>query len=153
MFSIPIIKQCPPELTGGKILFAGSDGKFYNQKGGEVQPSSVNLNFKPKPNVHSYYPNMSHYNNAMCHVLVCSTFHGPRPEGYQCDHINGNIFDWRADNLQWVTPYENRRRARYIRVIRACGFDPRIFSTNDLLYWFSMPFEEFKIFFNHYKND
>ena len=46
------------------------------------------------------------------------TWIGPRPSGCECDHINGNIYDWRADNLEWVTPAENRKRAVILRARR-----------------------------------
>lgn len=39
--------------------------------------------------------------------LVCEAFHGPRPEGYQCMHLDGNCANDRADNLAWGTVYEN----------------------------------------------
>ena len=44
-------------------------------------------------------------------------------------------------------------RLAYIQHMRYCSFDPRIFTAADFHHWFSMPFEEFKSFFEHYKND
>ena len=44
-------------------------------------------------------------------------------------------------------------RLAYIRHMRECHFDPRIFTADDFHHWFSLPFEEFKSFFEHYKND
>jgi hypothetical protein len=41
------------------------------------------------------------------HRLVCAAFHGPCPEGHQCNHKNGIKTDNRAENLEWVTPSEN----------------------------------------------
>ena len=33
---------------------------------------------------------------------------------YIIDHLDGNIFDYRPENLEWVTPSENnRRREKY----------------------------------------
>lgn len=43
------------------------------------------------------------------HVLVCKAFHGPRPSGYHCRHLNGDPADPRASNLMWGTPKENER--------------------------------------------
>jgi hypothetical protein len=41
------------------------------------------------------------------HVLVLECFVGPRPEGMQCCHINGNPKDNRLENLRWGTPESN----------------------------------------------
>ena len=41
------------------------------------------------------------------HQLVAEAFHGPRPEGMQCCHINDNGQDNRACNLYWGTPKQN----------------------------------------------
>ena len=35
--TIPIIKQVPPESVGGKTLFVGTDGRFYNKDGREIK--------------------------------------------------------------------------------------------------------------------
>lgn len=43
------------------------------------------------------------------HHLVLEAFVGPRPDGYQCDHINCIRDDNRPANLRWVTPQENTR--------------------------------------------
>ena len=79
------------------------------------------------------YPMMRHFGNKTCHSLMCVTFHGPRPIGYECDHINGVVTDYSASNLQWVTPAENRRRARILRIIRSIGRNPAEMSTEELL--------------------
>lgn len=41
------------------------------------------------------------------HVIVCETFNGPRLEGMQVAHENGNPLDCRAVNLSWKTPAGN----------------------------------------------
>ena len=51
----------------------------------------------------------------------------------QIDHLNGNILDFSADNLQYVTPAENRRRARILQRLRASGTDPCTLSRPQLL--------------------
>ena len=46
----------------------------------------------------------------LVHHLVAFTFIGPRPEGLEIDHVNGDRTDNRADNLEYVTHEENVRR-------------------------------------------
>jgi len=48
------------------------------------------------------------------HQLVLETFVGPRPEGRQCRHLNGNSLDNRLENLSWGTASEdNYDRVRH----------------------------------------
>lgn len=41
------------------------------------------------------------------HRLVAEAFYGPRPDGYECRHLNGDKADNRLENLQWGTQSEN----------------------------------------------
>lgn len=41
------------------------------------------------------------------HVIVCETFHGPRPDGMVVRHLNGKHWDDRPENLIWGTQAEN----------------------------------------------
>lgn len=43
------------------------------------------------------------------HSLVAEAFLGPRPEGYDIDHINSTKTDNRAENLRYVTHTQNMR--------------------------------------------
>lgn len=43
----------------------------------------------------------------LVHHLVLEAFVGPRPEGHECRHLNGNPGDNRLENLQWGTSTEN----------------------------------------------
>jgi len=45
------------------------------------------------------------------HKLVCEAFHGLRPNGYQCNHKDGNKENNKAINLEWVTASENMKHA------------------------------------------
>ena len=44
--------------------------------------------------------------------LVLEAFVGPRPPGFQCDHINHIRDDNRMVNLRWVTISENNKHRR-----------------------------------------
>lgn len=52
------------------------------------------------------------------HTYVALAWIGPRPDGHEIDHLNGNIDDWRRCNLSYVTIEENRRRAVILRRLR-----------------------------------
>lgn len=92
----------------------------------------------------SRYPQMQNLGNLLCHILVCTAFHGLRPEGCECDHINGNKLDWSADNLRWVTKEENIRCGRYLKRLRKHGIDPKRIRYNLLLILYDQPWERFE---------
>ena len=79
------------------------------------------------------YPVMRHFDCMNCHTLMALTWIGPRPEGMEIDHLNGDRCDCSADNLEYVTPAENRKRAKLLRVLRSIGRDPKQMSREELL--------------------
>ena len=131
-------KQVPPELIDNKILWAHPDGYFVNQYGKRLLHTFAPSLRTPGRHCHNGkrgndYPSMRHFGCKHCHILICTTFHGPRPAGYECDHLNGNVLDYSADNLEWVTRKENHRRAKLLRVLRSIGRDPKLMSREELL--------------------
>jgi hypothetical protein len=54
-----------------------------------------------------YFEGRGHY----VHELVALAFLGPRPLGYEIDHVDGRRRNNRAEKLEYVTPGENQRRA------------------------------------------
>jgi hypothetical protein len=42
------------------------------------------------------------------HTLVLTAFVGPRPQGMECCHNNGDPWDNRLENLRWDTPRNNQ---------------------------------------------
>ena len=122
------VRLCPLEKTDGKPLYCSRDGP----------PRDTRL-------CHTRYPSVRQYGNVMCHTVMALTWIGPRPAGCECDHINGNIYDWRADNLEWVTQEENRKRAVILRARRMVARqdndpskDPKNMSSEELLQLFNM---------------
>ena len=133
--TVPIIKQVPLESVGGKILFAGTDGKFYSAKRRELKPG-----FCPGMQNHkggSAYPIMNNFKDRLCHHLIYETFVGPRTPGMEIDHLNGNKMDWSLANLEEVTPEENRKRAKILRILRSIGREPKQMSREELLQIFA----------------
>ena len=127
-------------------LYCTRDGIFMQRKAEgwkELKPATCPANLRSKTGNGSRYPRMFHFSNLHCHKLVCTAFHGDRPEGYECDHINGNNLDWSADNLRWVTKEENIRCARYLRRLRKHGIDPKRLRYSLLLALYSLPMERF----------
>ena len=47
------------------------------------------------------------FRHAFAHALVAEAFHGPRPEGYDCRHLDGNPANNTASILAWGTRREN----------------------------------------------
>lgn len=137
-------------------LYCTADGRFlHKRKEGwrEILPSLRGRNTKRKAAGGGYdYPFMRGRSRLCCHKLVCTAFHGPRPDGYECDHLNGNHFDWTADNVQWVTPEENRRRANCARRLRKIGVSPKWLPYWLLRHIYQLNAEEFDYFIEMVKH-
>ena len=122
----------PLERTGNRHLYVTASGRAFShvrvkdKKTGVMRwiyreqvlftltPSKLSVNANRKQR---YYI-MPHHGDIYLHIAVCLAWNGPRPDGYECDHINGIVSDNRASNLQWVTPEENQKRAVILRARR-----------------------------------
>lgn len=62
-----------------------------------------------KPAIRGGYPEVrvTDAKGRSVHSLVLEAFVGPRPEGLECRHLNGNPLDSRLENLRWGTKSEN----------------------------------------------
>jgi len=130
-------KRCPTV----KPLYCTHDGHFFSlTKFGlrEVKPCfAVPKNAKV---CHTRYPFMRQFGDATCHKLMAETWveqlvvcdRDGNAMRLEVDHVNGDMLDWSADNLEWVTPKENRRRAKVLRELRAKGLEPRQMSYAEL---------------------
>ena len=106
---------------GDRKVYCSEEGLFYSLSVRGLNPIKpfVTKNWRRKPNVHSNYPRLCGYvGNPCCHILVAVAWLGPRPAGCVVDHLNGILSDYRAANLQWITPAENRKRAVILRARR-----------------------------------
>ena len=57
------------------------------------------------------------------HIMMVEIWQRHRKEGEEVDHVDGNIDNFRLDNLDIVTPAENQRRGRILRAMRKAARD------------------------------
>ena len=121
------LRLVPPELSK-RQLYASKDGKVYtfNSYGFKEVLGSVLCSpryVKKGQRQHKAEQLSCRYNNLLVHHAVLSAWVGPRPEGMECDHINGDSLDNRLCNLEWVTHKENMRRRADMYHSRGLGFN------------------------------
>ena len=136
-----IVRKCPTI----KPLYCSRAGKFYSVHNMQITEEGCIMH-EIKPNLAqagtrkcthtngngTHYPFLRQFGAKHCHFLVAGAWNGPRPEGMVIDHLNGNILDWSADNLEYVTPAENRKRAVLLRELRRNGRDPKQMTRDQL---------------------
>ena len=132
-----IVRKCPTI----KPLYCSRDGRFFSVHNMQITEEGCIMR-EIKPNLAqagtrkcthtngngTHYPFLRNFQNKHCHFLVAAAWYGPRPEGMVIDHLNGDILNWSADNLEYVTPAENRKRAKILRAMREAGNDPKQYS-------------------------
>jgi hypothetical protein len=69
----------------------------------------------------------------------------------QIDHLNGNILDYRARNLEMVTPRENIRRSMRLRALRKMGMNTNLLIPECARDFFRMSEADFLHFTTTYK--
>jgi len=75
---------------------------------------------KPKPTggnypfVGLYHREKKTTHSTLVHNIVTSAFLGPKPPGIQVNHLDGNKWNSRLDNLEYVTASENQCHANRI---------------------------------------
>ena len=123
-------------------LYSTHDGRFFDRsKDGWCEHK---LAYGPGMQNHkggSAYPVMRHFGDLLCHTLIAHAWIGKRPEGKVCDHLDTNPLNLCADNLEWVTPAENNRRARIAKRLRKAGIDPKLLHTRLLKGIYRLPDE------------
>ena len=128
-----------------KYLYCTRDGRFFvrgKEGWNEVKPAD-NYMYRSKAqktshNGTSLSPRMQHFGNKTCHRCVAFAWLDvpeevklqlvgvDAPTKWEVDHLNTDHKNWTADNLQWVTPNENRRRGKIARQLRKAAIDPKI---------------------------
>jgi hypothetical protein len=108
-------------IPGFPGYFAGSDGNIYSHRdymgGVDLSKPGRKLKTCECGYKHSYLgctlrgPDKKSASKNI-HSLIAEAFHGKRPEGFQCSHLNGNPKDNRPENLKWESAAANNQRKR-----------------------------------------
>ena len=150
------VKLCPLDRTKGKPIYCSRQGRFFSyclhknphsylrqRTLREIKPATNT----GQPRGHGpKYPCLNYfYGSPYCHILMALVwcplppvlsnsvaFQQAKPV-FVVDHINGNIYDWRACNLEWVTIEENIHRAKILRILRRIGRDTKQMRQTELL--------------------
>lgn len=94
-------------IPGFPRYLAGNDGTIWSEK----------RKLLLRTRFHRRYPTLTirredgRWITVNVHVLVALAFHGPKPEGYECRHLNGDRNDNRPENLSWGTHKQNAEDA------------------------------------------
>lgn len=93
------------EIPGYPGYFASNDGRIWSDRRGSRRElakyvEEINGYRREKTNLYGRP-------GAKVATLVCEAFYGPRPDGCEVAHLNGDSLDNRAENLAWKTTAEN----------------------------------------------
>ena len=92
--------------------YAGNDGQIYSTKRNNTHTLTIGDTMHQiafQDNGVGYLVN-SIFNKTQ-HELIAAAWIGPRPDGNEIDHIDGNPKNNKPSNLEYVTPFENKYRA------------------------------------------
>ena len=94
---------------------------------------------------------MRNFGNKKCHILIYEAWIGPRTPGMQIDHLNGNVLDYRARNLEQVSPKENMRRSKRLQALRGMGMRTNDMPPEVAKNFFDMKEIDFQFFVNNFR--
>lgn len=84
--------------------------KNYHQVKGRIQELIQMTHFDKKRGYRYKYVELKN-KSKMIHNIVAEAFHGEKKIGMQVNHKDGNIYNNKASNLEYVTQSENIRHA------------------------------------------
>jgi hypothetical protein len=113
----------PGEVWASHPVYAfdvSTHGRVRNLRTGRLVGYAANataggrnpLTGKPRPAAPRYRQVHMGTVRKYVHVLVLETFIGPRPDGYEADHIDHDGMNNHLPNLRWLPRAENQARKR-----------------------------------------
>ena len=121
------VRLVPIERTNNHPLYVSKDGRVFSLHGQSFYPLRPTITNYPCNRANGrrkqkYLKMTGTYGYILVHTAVALAWIGEKPashaERYVVDHLNGITSDNRVENLQWVTPVENCKRARLLRARR-----------------------------------
>lgn len=149
-----------------KYLYCTRDGRFFvrGKNGWNEEKPNDNLmrrGFGNKASGGGYdAPRMQHFGGKYCHRCVAFAWLDiPKdvklqmigvdaPTKWEVDHLNTDHKNWTADNLQWVTADENRRRGEIARQLRKAAIDPKLLTPTLCRGIYTLNQYQLDVFFN-----
>lgn len=92
----------------GPLHAATPDGEIYSLYHGRLMKKTLGTNGRYNVVIRTF--DSSELATRAVHILVCTAFHGPRPEGMVASHVNGDKLDNHSSNLKWETQSKNLSR-------------------------------------------
>ncbi len=131
-YALALLRSLPGSLDG--VVWrpvAGWEDRYCVSSLGEIWSIGRKIILRPSKDEDGrlricFYRNSAQFGNCV-HLLVCAAFSGARPSvAHDADHVDGDLSNNRADNLQWlpkVAHYEKTQRdrgreSRALKIIR-----------------------------------
>jgi hypothetical protein len=95
---------------------AGDDGRIYStiyNRGINREPRALAFGRGSSNYQHvNIRITKGEYKTTLVHSFICEAFNGPRPDGYVCSHLDGNLDNNVPSNLMWETQADNLARKK-----------------------------------------
>ncbi|MCA1799807.1 MAG: HNH endonuclease [Actinobacteria bacterium] len=97
------------QIPGYPAYYATEAGEIYSTISSKLLAQGVGSNGRPMVGLRYA---KGKYRTVYVHVAVCEAFHGPRPEGLEVSHLDGDMLNNCPDNLRWETRSQNFQRRK-----------------------------------------